>query len=600
MAGTAIAPNATETQGNLPSNSIELTPTDSVEISSAPAANSTTKPQSSTVASEINPSPEPAQPPPDPPTPSPVPIHSRIVYVTTEGGNRQIVVMNPDGSGQRLVTDTDRNWDPAWSPDGSRIAFVSIRRGVFSDIFVMNAGGSGVRPLTRNDSKLTTTIMLKKQATMMFQAPTWSPDGSRIAYSQFDHAPNFDKHEGVSVIYTVDANTSGVPQSQPLPARSVKLEIADAWPDWSPDGSKLVLSEAFNLLFVVGSNIVVSNTDGSNSVKLTESQTNLHPAWSPDGKKIAYSGFISQTSEVSQVWDIFVMNADGEGNVNLTQGRSEDSHPTWSPDGKRIAFHSNRTGRNEIYVMNADGSDVRQVTFDGGISPDWGPPVRQDGSPVPPITSAAEITQIRDPIVFTSNRDGTEEIYMMSADGSSPVNLTRNPGRDSSPSWSPDGGKITFLGHRDGNGEIYIMNADGSNQIRLTYTSENENTPSWSPDGNTIAFLSRRDGNREIYVMNTDGSNQVRLTDNTRDDWMSSWSPDGSKIAFTSTLDRNMEVYVMNADGTNQVRLTNSPGFDSAPLWSPDGRSFVFSSDRDGNFEIYVMDADGANKGQVN
>ena len=477
-----------------------------------------------------------------------------------------------------------------WSPDGSRIAFVSIRRGAFTDIFVMNADGSGIRPLTRNDSKL---------ATMMFQAPTWSPDGSRIAYSQFDHAANFDKHQGVSVIYTVDANTSGVPQSQPLPARSGKLEIADGWPDWSPDGSKLVLSEAFNLFFVVDSNIVVSNTDGSNSVKLTESKTNLQPAWSPDGKRIAYSGFISQTSEFSQIWDIFVMNADGEGDVNLTQGRSHNSHPTWSPDGKQIAFHSDRTGRNEIYVMNADGSDVRQVTLDGGVSPDWGPPVREDGTPVPPTTSAAEITQIRDPIVFTSNRDGTEEIYMMSADGPSQVNLTRNPGRDSSPSWSPDGGKITFLAHRDGNGEIYIMNADGSNQIRLTYTSAYENTPSWSPDGNTIAFLSRRDGNREIYVMNTDGSNQVRLTNNTRDDFMSSWSPDGSKIAFTSIRDGNSEVYVMNADGANQVRLTNSPGVDSSPLWSPDGRSFVFQSDRDGNFEIYVMDADGANQVRI-
>ena len=119
--------------------------------------------------------------------------------------------------------------------------------------------------------------------------------------------------------------------------------------------------------------------------------------------------------------------------------------------------------------------------------------------------------------------------------------------------------KIVFSSDRDGNSEIYVMNPDGTNQTRLTNNNTEEAQPSWSPDGTKIAFESNRDGNPEIYVMNTGGANQVRLTNNTASDSDPAWSPDGSKIAFRSYRDGNSEVYVMNADGTNPVNLTNHP-----------------------------------------
>ncbi len=205
-------------------------------------------------------------------------------------------------------------------------------------------------------------------------------------------------------------------------------------------------------------------------------------------------------------------------------------------------------------------------------------------TPTPPASS----------IVFSSNRDGNFEIYVMNADGSGQTRLTNNPASDVHPVFSADGTRIVFQSDRDGVQQIYVMNRDGSGQTRLTNTSANENSPSVSRVDNRIAFASGRDGNFEIYVMNLDGSNQMRLTINTEHDFEPAWSPDGTKIAFRSTRDGNEEIYVMNADGTGEVRLTNSPLLDRDPTWTPDGR-IVFASVRNNEHGIYVMNPDGTN-----
>jgi len=121
-------------------------------------------------------------------------------------------------------------------------------------------------------------------------------------------------------------------------------------------------------------------------------------------------------------------------------------------------------------------------------------------------------------IAFYSYRDRNYEIYVMNEDGSNQRNLTNNLGSDRNPSWSPDGKKIAFDSNRDGDVEVYVVNADGSNQKRLTNNPGYDFVSSWSPDGKKIVFDSYRDGNREVYVMNADGSNQKRLTNNPRDD----------------------------------------------------------------------------------
>ena len=268
----------------------------------------------------------------------------------------------------------------------------------------------------------------------------------------------------------------------------------------------------------------------------------------------------------------------------------------------QIAFVSQRDRNAEIYVMNADGSNLRNLTKhpDGDWMPSWSP----DGKR----------------IAFMSYRDGhvtngrpMSEIYVMDANGDNPRNLTNDPpGRDSHPSWSPDGKRIAFVSDRDRgrddphNLEIYVMDADGSNQQNLTNRPEEDRHPAWSPDGKRLVFSSVRDGHfesdfgvtDEIYVMDAEGGNEQRLTENRRYDWYPSWSPDGGRIAFSS--DRkgdllNFEIYVMDADGGNEQRLTVNRVYDDWPSWSPDSQHIAFYSLRDGNAEIYVMDVDGGN-----
>jgi TolB protein len=192
------------------------------------------------------------------------------------------------------------------------------------------------------------------------------------------------------------------------------------------------------------------------------------PAWSPDGQKIAFVRFADRNFEV------YVVNADGSGLRNLTRNAAWDSWPVWSPDGRRIAFlrgGSYRQPNSEIYVMNADGSGQRRLTRNPALPPprDWpaGPEpwraraVWHDGDPVWSPDAKK--------IAFVSGRDGgIPEFYVMNADGSGQRNLTRNPAEDFAPAWSPDGRKIAFVSDREGNGEIYVMNANGTGQRNLT------------------------------------------------------------------------------------------------------------------------------------
>ncbi len=254
----------------------------------------------------------------------------------------------------------------------------------------------------------------------------------------------------------------------------------------------------------------------------------------------------------------------------------------------RLAFRSNRDGDSEIFVMNADGSQVTQLTYNDVADgwPTWAPDGRR--------------------LAYHSPLDGDYEIYVIGADGMGETQVTYNEYLDLRPAWSPDGAHIAFESDRDGDREIFVMNADGTGVRQLTDSDGEDMMPAWSPDGTRLVFISDRDeddGDRdretEIYVMNSDGTNVTRLTHSDGSDVSPTWSPDGSFLAFSSDRVGDLEIYVMNSHGTNVTRLTYSDGWDVLPTWSPDGRYLAFSSNRDGDWEIYVMKPDGTRVTQV-
>ena len=173
-------------------------------------------------------------------------------------------------------------------------------------------------------------------------------------------------------------------------------------------------------------------------------------------------------------------------------------------------------------------------------------------------------------IVFTSDRDGNFEVYVMNADGTGQTNLTNNSATDAIADLSPDRTRILFGSNRDGDFDIYVMNADGSSPTNLTNTAVNDgiifqtlDRRSWSADGSKILFESfLRDGNNEIYVMDSDGTGQLNLTNDAGSDGLGAFSRDGTRVIFDSSRDGNDEIYSVNVDGTGLTNLTNNPARD--------------------------------------
>lgn len=255
----------------------------------------------------------------------------------------------------------------------------------------------------------------------------------------------------------------------------------------------------------------------------------------------------------------------------------------WEVATSPILFTSDRAGTLDIYRILPDGTGLAQLTNDPGDEgdPDWSPN--------------------RDYVVFTANKSGNADLYIVDSAGGSWRQLTSGPARDIHPVWSPDGSRIAFVSDRDGDWEIYVINVDGTELRQVTFNDAWDSFPTWSPDSTRLAYTSLRTGNYDLYLTDLTTGIDQRLTTSPYSDAHPSWVPGGDEIAYTRVVPGFgallREIGVLNIyDPTNPRLVTESkPGEarNGYPEWSPDGRWIVFVSERDDNQEIYLIPSKG-------
>jgi Tol biopolymer transport system component len=276
---------------------------------------------------------------------------------------------------------------------------------------------------------------------------------------------------------------------------------------------------------------------------------------------------------------LFVMNADGSGQHELTALGAGENNPVWSPDGRWIAFVTYGPTFTDVQVVAADGSGLRAITASpsNDSAPAWRP-----GQP-------AELTFVSDR--YTANVNGGDifAINLAAAEPDpAPRQLTDCLVIGFDQDWAPDGARLAFV--RDL--QLVVSDLSGA-QLRWLTSDDYVRFPAWSPTGKQLAYVSERDWQRDIYVLDVDvdvdvdidaaNAQAINLTHNPAADNAPAWSPDGKRIAFSS--DRagggsGKDIYVMDVDGSHVQRLTSAPGDETDPNWSPDGRFIVFTNAR--------------------
>jgi len=250
-----------------------------------------------------------------------------------------------------------------------------------------------------------------------------------------------------------------------------------------------------------------------------------------------------------------------------------------------LAFHSDRTGDKEIFLMDWDGANERQITAHRSVSlfPTW----NADDSGV----------------AYVSYLDGAPAIYLADIASGRKRPLVTGGTFNTSPTFSPDGRRMAFARSVGGNTEIFVAASDGSGASRITYTGSIDTNPAWSPSGNEIAFTSSRSGRPDVWVVDPEGTNLQRISTGGDYNDGASWSPDGTRVAYATRRGGVFQIAVTDRVTLETTVLTSGAGNKEAPAFSPDGRKIAYSHSFPGRrgteTQIWVMDADGRNPEQL-
>ncbi|MEQ8222871.1 MAG: DPP IV N-terminal domain-containing protein [Candidatus Eremiobacterota bacterium] len=443
----------------------------------------------------------------------------KIAFVSERDGNPEIYVMDENGKNQVRITNNRANeFKPDWSPDGRTIIFASERSGPLNtDIFTVKytptGGEKGIEQLTDFNST--------------DKDPSYSPTGDKIVYiSSQENAPNeelfimnkdgSDKH---ALTGTATWNRKvDVPwqtmEKDELKTFDLGAWVYNYWPHWSTDGTRIVfysfgVERANKIYFINPASPAVGSKTVTN-IRLESTDDRGNPkgnqVWSTQPKDHWILGVVNEKKQI--------LNPVNEDKPLLVQGITRlelyAADTGWFKEGQNFKITvTYAEGTSEEILTKITKEKAKQtmgtMVLWSGIGGDAVGPGEQIGADKRPDGHFSLIFQL----------------------GAIPMKYSPAEWSDKEPSYSPGGDKIVFTSDRDGNEEIYISNPDGSNPVRLTNNPARDFAPSWSPDGKKIAFTTDRDGlyNEEIYVMNIDGSKQINVSNNPTIDRNPAWSP---------------------------------------------------------------------------
>lgn len=436
---------------------------------------------------------------------------------------------------------------PAFSPDGNQVAFV------------WNGDKAGNQAIYVKMIGTETPLRLTNDLANDY-SPAWSPDGRSVAFLR-----NSDTDRG---IYLVPALGGAV---RKIFTPTGKIEWNRATLSWSPSGKQLIFPDGKSS--VSPSAIYALDLDSGSTKQITRPPKfwdgDASPAFSPDGTKIAFARGIE-----GWVRDVYVVNASGGEPTRLTFDDRMVSSLTWTNDSSAVVFSSNRAGTFSLWRISAGGGTPERL------------PVGSDDASDPSIARRGN------QLVYT-HKTSTWSIRQINLHSPKiPTTLWSSAQEDSAPQYSPDASRIAFQSWRSGTQEIWVSSGDGSSPVKLTsFEKSLTGSPSWSPDGAQLVFDARPEAHSHIYSIRLDGGAPHPLTEGDYNDIVPSWSHDGRWIYFGSNRSGSWQIWKVPAAGGTPEQVTRSGGFVGRE--SDDGQWLYFAkSDAPGIFRIPVAGGD--------